>query len=258
MDAALLAGADADGLAVLDIAHRVGLRVLERDESDDHVDLGRLGNLLVLRHDVGEQGLVDLVVVAALLKGDAEDVLGLLGGRHVVGVDLDDVVLAGLLGLEDLKSLVGIAGSDDAVGNLALEVAGHVGVAGVGQGHPVAVGAQAVGTAGADVGAGDGGELAGLVDEVHLAVGLAERRAHGSAGRGDVLEGSGSGKARGGLQLAHELPGVEGVEEVDVAGLAVENGKGQVGAVLHVNAGGLLVGVAAVLELEFVHVGSPW
>ena len=34
MDAALLPGADADGLAVLGIAHGVGLRVFECDESD--------------------------------------------------------------------------------------------------------------------------------------------------------------------------------------------------------------------------------
>ena len=258
VDAALLARADADGLTVLDVAHRVGLRVLERDEGDHHVDLGLGGNLLVLGHHVGEQVGRDLVVVAALLEGDAEDVLGLHGSGHVGRVDLHDVVLAGLLGLEDLERLVGVGGGDDAVGHLALEVAGHVGVAGVGQGHPVAVGAQAVGAAGADVGAGDGGELAGLVDEVHLAVGLREGLAHGGAGGGDVLEGGGGGQAGGGLQLAHELPGVEGVEEVDVAGLAVEHGEGQVGAVPHENLRRLLVGVAAVLEFELVHGSPPW
>ena len=40
MDAALLAGADADGLAVLHIAHAVALRVFQRDKGYDEVAAG--------------------------------------------------------------------------------------------------------------------------------------------------------------------------------------------------------------------------
>ncbi len=111
VDAALLAGAHTDGLAVLHVAHRIGLGILQRDERHDHVDLRRFRNFLVLGHHVFQQRLVDLEVVVALLEGDAEDVLQLEFRGLVSGIDLDDVVLALLLGLEDLERLVGVTGA---------------------------------------------------------------------------------------------------------------------------------------------------
>ena len=69
-----------------------------------------------------------------------------------------------------------------------------------------------------------------------------------------MLETRRGGKPRRLLQLAHELKGVESVEQVDVAGLTVQNGEGQVAAVFHKDARGLLVGVAAVFEFELVHI----
>ena len=69
-----------------------------------------------------------------------------------------------------------------------------------------------------------------------------------------MLEARRGGKARRLLQLAHELPRAEGVEQVDVAGFAVENRKGKGCAVFHENARGLLVGVAAVFEFQLVHI----
>ncbi len=215
--------------------------------------LASCGQVVILGDDVGEQRLVDLEVVAALLEGDAEHVLVLLGSGDIVRVDLHHVVVALLLGFEDLQGLVGIAGGDDAVGDLVLEVLGGGGVAHVGQGRPVAVGAQPVGAPGPDIGAGNGGELRVGLHEVDLLVHLAQGQAHSGAGGGDVLEAGGGGQAGGGLELPDQLPGVQGVQKVDVAGLAVEHGDGQIAAVPHEDAGGLLVGVAAVFEFQFVH-----
>ena len=63
--------------------------------------------------------------------------------------------------------------------------------------------------------------------EVDLPLHVGEGQAHGGAGGGDVLEGGGGGQAGGLLQLLHQLPGVEGVQEVDVPRLAVEHLDGQ-------------------------------
>ena len=166
VDAALLSGADADGLPVLDVADGVGLGILEGNEGDDHVDLRLLRQIFVLGHEVFKQALVYAEVVMSLLEGDAEDILALLSGGDVIRVDLHDIVAALFLGLEDFKRLVGIGGGDDAVGDLVLEVGRGRGIAGVAEGRPVAVGAESVGAAGADVGAGDGRELGLLIDEV--------------------------------------------------------------------------------------------
>ena len=79
MDAALLAGADADGLAAPDIADGVRLRVLERDKREEQVVHGALGEGLVRRNDVAEALAGDGQGVVALLKTDAEDVALLYG-----------------------------------------------------------------------------------------------------------------------------------------------------------------------------------
>ena len=221
--AALLTGTHADGLAVLDVADAVGLRVLEGDERDDHVTDGALGNVLALGHEVADQLGVDLVEVVALLKGDTKDVLGLDGGALIGRVDLHDVVVAALLLGEDGQGLLGVTGGDDAVGDLGLEVAGHVGVADVRECGPVTIGAHAVSAAGTDVGAGDGRGIGhGVGHKVDLTVDVRKRCAHGGASGRDMLEAGSAGKASSSLEVAHELPRVERVEEVDETRLALQ------------------------------------
>ena len=79
MDAALLAGAHADGLTVLDVADRVGLGVFQGDEADDQVNFGALGQLLVLGDNVLEHFLVNFEEIVSLLKDHAEDLTASLG-----------------------------------------------------------------------------------------------------------------------------------------------------------------------------------
>ena len=67
----------------------------------------------------------DFIFVPTLLEGDAEDVLVLLGGGGVIRVDLDHVVAALFLAFQNLQGLGGVAGGDDAVGDLGLEVLGR-------------------------------------------------------------------------------------------------------------------------------------
>ena len=126
-------------------------------------------------------------------------------------------------------------------------------IADVRESDPVAERGHPVSTAGAGISAGQRRKLHVRGDVVHLSLHLAQRQTESCAGRGDVLEGGGSGQAAGLLQLLHQLDGVQGIQKIDVAGLAVQDGDGQVRAILHIDAAGLLVGVAAVLQCEFIH-----
>ena len=252
VDAALLARAHAKGLSALDVAHRVGLGVFQRDEGQQHIVLGLLGQIAVFGDDIFQHLLVNRQIIVPLLEGDAEDAPPLDGGGGIIGVDLHHVVAAFALGFEDFQRLVGVAGGDDAVGHLQGQEPGGVGVAGVGQCRPVAEGAQTVGAPGPDVGAGNGGEVA-VRRKVDVTLHVAERQAQGGPGGGDVLEGGGGGQAGGLFQGADQLPGVQRVHEVDVPRLAVEHLQGQL-AVFHEDAGGLLVGVAAVFQFQLGHV----
>ena len=246
VDAALLTCADADGHAVLDVADRVGLGVLKRDKREDHVVLRALRQILVLGNDVVQQALADLVVVVALLEADAENVALLDRLRLVVRVDLDHVIAALALGFQDFERFCGEIRGDDAVGDLVRKIGCGVRVAGVGQRRPVAVGAQAIRAACADVGAGNGRQLFVGIDKVHLLLNIGQRLSERCAGRRNVLEGGCCRHAGRLLERADELPRVESVAEVDITRLAVENLNGEL-ALGHEDAGRLLVRVAAVL-----------
>lgn len=115
VDTRLLAGTKTDDGAVESITDRVGLGVLESEGSDDEVSDSRLGEILVGGDNVLKEGLVNLAVVSLLLEGNAVDLSGLDLGGNVVGVHLEDTILATLLLAEDLKSLGLVARGDDTV-----------------------------------------------------------------------------------------------------------------------------------------------
>ena len=255
VDAALLARADADALTILHIAYGVGLGVLEGDHGNRQVALGKVGQLLVFGDDIAEKIVSDDQFVALLLEGDAEYILALQLFRLIGGVDLDDVVIALALGFEDFEGFRLIAGGDHAVGHLGLDELCGRDVAHVGQGDPVAKAGHAVRAAGARVGAGQRRELRVGGDEVDAPEHVRKRQAHGRAGGADVLEAGGGGQARGAFQLTHQLPAVEGVQKVDIARPAAEHLDGQL-AVLHEDARGLLVGIAAIFQFQLVHLIS--
>mmetsp|Transcript_67455 Transcript_67455/g.140581 ORF Transcript_67455/g.140581 Transcript_67455/m.140581 type:complete len:213 (-) Transcript_67455:618-1256(-) len=170
------------------------------------------------------------------------------GGVLVRGVRLEHDEGTTLLRREDGKCLGGVARRDDAISNLRLEVRGRLLINNVGERSPVAKGAHGVGVARAQV---RERALRKAVRRLkRLLLNVRERHGDGGACGGDVLEGGGSGEAERLLDLLDERPGVERVQQVDVAGLAVQDLEGEGGAIHRVDIGGELVGVAAVLEGE--------
>ncbi|TLD22845.1 hypothetical protein PspLS_07561 [Pyricularia sp. CBS 133598] len=244
VDAGLLAGAEADDLAVGGVADRVALGVLERDGGDGQVAQGRLGQgRAVLGHDDGAKRRGrDLDVVAMLGQRHAVDGAHLLRARDVVGVHLQHQVAAALLLLEDLERRGVVAGSNDTVRDLLGDDLGSGQVDDVAESDHVAKRRHAVGAAGAGVGLGQARGLNALNALDH-------RGADGGAGGRHVLEAGGGGEAEGGLELLDQGPGVEGVEQVDVARAAAEDLEGQL-TLPGEGGGGLLVGVGAVAEGE--------
>ncbi len=61
--------------------------------------LRRLRNLLFLRHNIVEEMFIDHQLISSLLKCDSEHFLVLDRCRHIVRIDLDDIVIAVFLGL---------------------------------------------------------------------------------------------------------------------------------------------------------------
>ena len=200
VDAALLACTYADGLAIVGVAHAVGLGVLQGDEGNNEVALLLLGHILILGDPVVQHGVgVDHQLVAALLKGDAVYLLMLDGSRLVGRVDGDHVVVALLFAGQDSQCLRLVARSDDAVRDLVLDqlCGGHI--ADVRQGDPVAEGGHTVCAAGACVGTGQRRKLCLRGNVVHPALHLGQGQTQCCARRGNVLEGSRCGQTAGSL-----------------------------------------------------------
>ena len=213
---------------------------------------GAFRQLLLLGHDIGEQAFVDLIIVVALLKADAEDIALLNRLRRIVRIDLNHVVAALALGLENLDRLGSVVRRDNTVRHLPREIRCSIRVAGIRQRRPVAVGAQAVRAARADVGACDRRQLVVGLHEIdllfHVGQRLTQRRARGR----HMLEGRRGRQAGRLFQRLDQLPRVERVAEIDIPRLAVQDLDRQL-ALGHENARRLLVGVAAVFQCQFFH-----
>lgn len=219
VDTGLLAGTEADDHSVLGVTDRVGLGILEGDGSDNQIADGALGQVLVLGDQVLEERGVNLDVVALLLHGKTIDLAGLHLLRLVVGIHLEDGVLAALLLPQELQSIGIVGGGNDTVRNLAGDDLGSDQVDGRGDGDPVTEGGHAVSTTGTGIGRGNGGEgELEVIDMVDLLLNVGQGDGDGSTGGGNVLEGSGGGEAEGLGELLDQGPGVEGIQKVDVTG----------------------------------------
>jgi len=73
----------------------------------------------------------------------------------------------------------------------------------------------------------------------------------GGACGADVFDGGRGGQPRHLPQLTDELPAVQRIEQVDIAGASVEDGEGE--SSVRIDARGRLVRVAAVFQCDFVH-----
>lgn len=192
-------------------------------------------------------GGVDDCVVALLLEGDAVNLAGFEGIGVVVGVDLEDAVLAALFLLEDGEGLGFVAWSNDTVRDFFRDDLGGGEIDNVGECDPVAKGGHAVGAAGTGVGVCEGREVFNVGDKVEFLFCVRKGKAYGGSGRRDVFEGGSGGEGEGSREFLDEGPRVEGVEEVDVTGGAGEDLEGKVSQG-HKCLGGFLVGVGAVTK----------
>lgn len=251
VDSRLLSSTETNNLSVVGVAYRVALSVLESDGSDSKIASSALGERSsVLGGDDGAEVLgSDLNIVAVLLEVDTVDGASLGGRRVVLRIDLEDEVSATLLLLEDFKSGVLVTRGNDTVRDLLGDDAGGRNIDNVAKSNHVTEAAHAVGTTGTSVGLSKARLINALnvVDEVDLLLVLGKREANGCTSRRDVLEAGSGGLAKGFLKLLNEGPGVQSVEEVDVAGRTAKDLEGKA-ALRNVGGSGLLMGVSAVSE----------
>ena len=122
MDTTLLSSTNANGLSVLHIANRVTLCVLQCNQRNDEITLSILSECLVLCRDVLEEcGIIKLHLVAALFKCNAENLLLLYRSRHIVRVNLNDIVCTFTLVLQYLQSLWGIVRCNHTIADLTFD-----------------------------------------------------------------------------------------------------------------------------------------
>ena len=189
MDAGLLPGPHTDGHAVFYIADRIGLGIFQRNQRHQQIAYSCVGNLFVPGRTLCQQVRRDLRVVAALLKGNAEDLLGLLFLRNIIRIHLHYEVSAFPFAFKDLQGFFRIAGGNDAVGNFPFQQQGRFFVADIGQGGKVAVGRHTVRPTGGSVGGRNGSQFQ-IIYKVDLLQGVAQLCGHCGAGRAYVFKGS--------------------------------------------------------------------
>ena len=255
MDAALLTGTHTDSLAVHSIADGIGLGVLQGNQCHNQVNLGRFRQFLIGGNHIFQQMLTNLKIITALLKGNAEYLLAFLRIRNIVRVNLYNIVAALTLILQNSQSLIGISGSNHAVRNLRSNQGCGQFVTNIAECNPVTKGAHTVGTTGAHISTSKRIfiQAGNIFNKACLLQILRQGLTNCGRGGGNVLERGCTGHTGSFLQLLYQLPGVQCIHKVDVAGTTVQNGNGQLGAVVHIQRSRLLIGVATVFQFKFLH-----
>ena len=232
--------------------------MLEGDGGDDEGFEGVGGQLGLRGHALVKRVGGDGEVVVGLFKREAELDAGFDRRRDVGRVHGEHDVAATLFRPQDLEGVALVAGRDDAVADLGLDEAGEGFVNRFGDGDEVAEAGDAVAAAGPGVGGGGGAVVAVFVKEGAAEVVGQFARDRGPGGA-DVLETGGGGLAGGGFEVAHQLPGADGVERVDVGRGAVDHGERAVAQGAGAGGGDFgvgLVGIATVFKFDVGHGGS--
>ena len=183
--------------------------------------------------------------VALLLEGNTEYLLVLQQLRLVVFINLNDVVGAFAFALQNGKSLFSITGCDNTVRNLACQHFSGLHVANIGQSNKVAIGAHAVSAAGTCISICQRRQLQ-VVYIINLFQSITQRQASCSTCRAYVLKGCCCRQTCCFLQFFYQLPAVESIKEIDVAGAAVQYLNRQLAAIVHVNTCAALIRIAAI------------
>mmetsp|Transcript_68402 Transcript_68402/g.160388 ORF Transcript_68402/g.160388 Transcript_68402/m.160388 type:complete len:462 (+) Transcript_68402:65-1450(+) len=247
VDAALLACTDADHHAILAVADRVGLGILDGDGSQDEVLLGLVWDGLAGGNNLCEFRSIEDGIVALLHEAHTPDHSILEIAVLEACISLQDDELAALLRLEGLQRLRDEGRSDDTITDLDLQnhCCGHVHL--VRDGNEIAKGAHRVSIPGTHVGCCNIRELL-VLDLIDQPLLIAQREPDGSTSRADMLEGGGCWQTSCLAKLMNQLPGVDGVQQVDVARRAIQHLEGQLAASHGAKAGRQLMGVAAILQ----------
>lgn len=222
MNSGLLASTEANNLAIICVAHGVALSVLKSNGGNGQIASRALWerSSVFRGYDCAEVLGGDLDIVAVLLEVNAVDGAGLGSRRVVFGVDLKNKISATLLLLEDLKSGILVARSNNTIGDLLGDDAGSRNVNNIAESDHIAKAAHAIGSSSTSVSLGEARLINTLdvMDKVDLLLVLGEGQADGSTGGRDVLEAGSSRLAKSLLELLDQRPGVKGVEEINIAG----------------------------------------
>ena len=117
----LLSCTNADSLSVLNKAYGIGLCIFQDDQRNLHISLGFFRKLFILCYNIGDQRIINCQLLAALFKGDSKYLFVLQRFRNIVFIDLDHIVIAFFLLLQNFKSLLCISRCDHTIRNLSLD-----------------------------------------------------------------------------------------------------------------------------------------
>ena len=255
VDSGLLPCTNADCLSVLCEANGVGLCIFQCNQCDNKVALCFLRQVLVFCYYIFQKSLIDGEVISALLKGNAENLFLFLHRRHIGRVDFYDIIVALFLCFQNFQCFLCIAGRNDTIGNLSFNQLCGCCITNIAERNPVPEGGHSVCPSCSCVSQCQRGIIQTL-DIIHEA-GFFQRITHGCAdcrrGRAYMLEGGCRRHTQCFLDFLYQLPAVECVQKVDVAGSAAEDFDGQIAAVLHKDFCRLLVWITAIFQFKFFH-----
>ena len=168
MDTGLLSCTDTDCLSAFYIADGIGLRIFQSDHGNRQIHLRLISHIFIFSHYIREEIFADIEFVSSLLKSNAEHFLVLQSCRHIIRIDLDYIIIAFFLLLQQFQRFRLISRSDHTVGYLSFDQTGRVHVTHIGQCDKIAEGRHSVCASGSCISACERRKISQIVHPVDL------------------------------------------------------------------------------------------
>ena len=222
VDSGLLSRANTDSLSVLREAYGIGLRIFQRNQRDNQVTLCIFRQFLVFCYNIIQQRVVNLEIVPSLLECYAVNLFFLLFLRHIVRVNLYNIIVPIPFAFQNFKRSVSISRRNNAIRNLTLNQPCRCFVADIAQGNPVSKRRHSVRPSCTGIGKCQR-RIVQSFDVVHKAgffQRVTHRRTDCRRSRADMLKRRSRRHPQCVLDFLHQLPAVERVQKIDIAGSA--------------------------------------
>ena len=244
----LLAGSDADCLAVFYKAYGVGLCIFQNDQRNFKITFCLFCKSFVFGYDVWDQFIIDCKFLTSLLKSHTKYLFVFQRRRYIVRVDLDHIVISFFLLFQNFQCFFCISRCDYTIRNFSLDQHCCILITDIRKRNKITERGHSVRTSCSCICTCKRRKLfpVHIIYPVDLCKCLCKRKSYRSTSRRNMFERSSRRKSCGFFKITYKLPAVKCIKKINISRFSGQNFDRKIFSLFHVDSGRFLIRVASV------------